>query len=157
MGGKTTTIANSEQKLGTLRVQTSMYGLAIRLMWGQPRVTGNLVWFGNFRAVAHTTTEQSGGKGGGGVRQQNTTFAYYAAAMMALGRGPVAGIASAWKDKQRFGGVTVAGQVRTMSHTATVPVGGGTISVPLGGATFHGLVAATVPDYYTYSAGDTGP
>lgn len=157
MGGKSSTISNSEQKLGTLRIQTSMYGLAVRLMWGQPRVTGNLLWFGRFQAVAHTTTEQQGGKGGGGVRQVNTTYSYYAAAMMALGRGPIVGIASAWKGKERYSGAPVVGAVSTLTYTTTVPGAGGPVSLPLGGNAFKAIVSVTIPDYYTYSAGDSGP
>lgn len=149
MSGKKTTIANTEQRLGTLRVQTSMYGLAVRLMWGQPRVTGNLLWFGNFRAVPRTTTEEQGGKGGGGVRQVTTTFAYYAAAMMALGRGPIAGIASAWKGKERYTGAASTTPINTLTYSATVPVGG-VVTVPLGGATLTGVVSVTVPEDTTY-------
>lgn len=151
MGGKSTTISNSEPRLGTLRVQTSMYGLAVRLMWGQPRIVGNLLWFGNFEAVAHTTVEEQGGKGGGGVRQVTTTFNYYAAAMLALGRGPVAGIASAWKGKQRYFGATVGSEIKTLQHQATIPPGGGTVSVPLSGGTFKTLASVLVPDEQIYS------
>lgn len=153
MGGKTTTISNSEPRLGTLRIQTSMYGLAVRLMWGQPRVAGNLLWFGNFQAIAHTTTQEQGGKGGGGVRQVDTTYAYYAAAAMALGRGPIAGIASAWKGKQRYYGAIGGGQIVRLTHTYVVPAGGGSVAVPLSGGIFRGLVSVAttpLPDSGTY-------
>lgn len=154
MGGKSSTIATSEPRLGTLRVQTSMYGLALPLMWGQPRVTGNLLWFGNFKAIAQTTTEEQGGKGGGSVKQVNTTYSYYAAAMLALGRGPINGIASAWKDKQRYSGADVPGPLQTLHHTVTIPAAGATIAVPLNGGAYRGHVGAIVRggwyfnDYY---------
>ncbi len=142
MGGKTTTISQSEPMLGTLRVQTSMYGLAVPLVWGQTRVTGNLLWFGNFQAVAHTTTQEQGGKGGGGVKQVTTTYSYYAAAMMALARGPIAGVASAWKGKQRYGGAMVPGPLTQRETVVTVTNAGGPVSVPLNGAMYVSNVSA---------------
>ncbi len=145
------TISTSEPMLGTLRVQTSMYGLVMRLMWGQPRVSGNLLWFGNFVATAHTATQSSGGKGGGGITQSNTTYTYTAAAVLALGRGPVNGIVSAWKGKNRFAGESVAAQKITRSQTVTVGPSGLTVTVALSGGTFSGNVSATIPDRYAYS------
>lgn len=150
MGGKTTTISNTEPRLGSMRIQTSMYGLTVRLMWGQPRVTGNLLWFGNFQAVPHTTTEEQGGKGGGGVKQVNTTYSYYAAAIMALGRGPIAGIASAWKGKERYAGGTVTGAISTLVFPVTVPAGGGNVSLPLGGGAFKALSLVWVDEPPSY-------
>lgn len=144
------TIATTEPMLGTLRVQTSMYGLAVRLMWGQPRVPGNLLWFGNFVATAHTTTQSSGGKGGGGVTQTSTTYSYTAAAMLALGRGPINGIVSAWQDKRRFAGEAVPAKKVTLTHTATVGAGGLTVNVPLAGGTFGANAGVATPDLAPY-------
>ena len=95
MGGKSSTIATSEPRLGNLRVQTSMQGVAVPWVRGQTRIVGNLLWFGNFQAIATTTSTSQGGKGGGGVTQVDTKYSYKAAAIMALCSGPVAGIASA--------------------------------------------------------------
>lgn len=121
MGGKSTTTSTEEPRLGTLRVQTSMYGLAQPMVWGQTRVTGNLLWFGNFRAVASTTTQQQGGKGGGGVTQIDTKYSYYAAAMLGIAQGPIVGVVSAWKGKRRYSGVLVPGQSILKGVLTTVP------------------------------------
>jgi hypothetical protein len=137
MGGKSSTISTEEPRLGNLRVQTSMYGLALPWVRGQTRITGNLVWFGNFQAIPITTTSSQGGKGGGGVTQVDTKYEYKAAAVLALASGPILGIASAWKDKRRYQGQTIAGRRETLSHTTTVPIGG-VINVPLGGRSFAG-------------------
>lgn len=70
-----TTISTSEQRIGALTIQSSAYGLPIPLFWGQTRITGNMIWYGDFKAIAHTTKQSSGGKGGG-VTTQNTTYTY---------------------------------------------------------------------------------
>jgi hypothetical protein len=84
MGGKSSTISTEAPRLGNLRVQTSMYGLTLPWVRGQTRITGNLVWFGNFQAIAITTTTSQGGKGGGGVTQVDTKYEYKAAAAKPL-------------------------------------------------------------------------
>ncbi len=55
--------STTPQKLTTLAVQTSSYGICLGMAWGTPRITGNLIWYGDFEAVAHK--EEQGGKGGG--------------------------------------------------------------------------------------------
>lgn len=152
MGGKKSTISTEEPKLGNLRVQTSMYGLTVPWVRGQTRITGNLVWFGNFQAIPITTTSSQGGKGGGGITQVDTKYEYKAAAVLALASGPILGIASAWKDKRRYEGQAIAGRSETLSHTATVPIGG-VINVPLTGGSFAGNVSVDqyqAPSYDTY-------
>lgn len=103
MSGGGGTISTSEPRLGALQVQQSSYGLALPIVYGRTRISGNLIWYGDFTAVAHTTTTSSGGKGGGGgVTQESTTYTYEAAVMMALCEGPVTGIVSIWQDKKRL-------------------------------------------------------
>lgn len=106
MGGGSSTISNSEPRLGAMRVQQSSYGLALPIVYGRTRVTGNLIWYGDFTAIAHTTTTSSGGKGGGGVTQSNTTYTYEAAVMMALCEGPIGGVHSVWEGKKRYQDIT---------------------------------------------------
>jgi hypothetical protein len=142
VGGKSSTIATEEPRLGNLRVQTSMYGLAQPMVWGQTRVTGNLLWFGNFRAVATSTTTQQGGKGGGGVTQIDTKYTYYAAAMLGIARGPIVGIASAWKGKRRYYGAIVPGRSIIKSYDFIVPPGNSSTTVPVAG-TFDGTQSVT--------------
>ncbi|MFZ5658776.1 MAG: phage tail protein [Pseudomonadota bacterium] len=98
MGGKTT-IANTAPMIGAFRVQNSAYGLVVPIVWGQTRITGNLMWYGDFQAIPHTTTESNGGKGGG-VETQTTTYTYQAAVMVGLAEGHLAGIGKVWVDKE---------------------------------------------------------
>lgn len=123
MSGSGSTISNVAPAAGNLRVQTSVYGAVIPLIYGTARVSGNLLWFGGFVAIPHTSTTTSGGKGGGGVKQQNTTFTYQAAVMMSLGEGPINSVLSAWRGKRRYTGTPGAG-LATYSETFTVPASG---------------------------------
>lgn len=153
MGGKSSTIATTEPRLGNLRVQTSMQGVAVPWVRGQTRIVGNLLWFGNFQAIAITTSTSQGGKGGGGVTQVDTNYEYKAAAILALCTGPVAGIASAWKGKNRVQGQPVAGRTEVLSQAFTVPAGG-IINVPLAGGSFAGNAGADAYLYAEYSGGN---
>ncbi len=103
MSGGGGTISTSEPRLGAVRIQQSSYGLALPIVYGRTRVGGNLIWYGDFNAIAHTTSSSSGGKGGGGgVTQTNTTYTYEAAIMMALCEGPIGGVVSIWAGKKRL-------------------------------------------------------
>lgn len=147
MGGKSSTISSSTPALGALQVQTSMAGLAIPLVWGRTRLPVNLLWYGNFKAIAHTETTQSGGKGGGGVTQTDTKYTYQAALIMALCGTQLNGIPSAWRGKQRYSGESLSGKTTTLKQTVTVP-GGGVVTVTLpGAATFTASVAVRDPAY----------
>jgi hypothetical protein len=107
-GGGSSTISTSEPRLGALRVQQSTYGLALPIVYGRTRVSGNLVWYGDFVAIAHTTTTSSGGGGGGkgggggGVTQSSTTYTYEAALVMALCEGQIGGVNTVWVSKQIY-------------------------------------------------------
>jgi hypothetical protein len=99
MGGKT--ISTEQQKIANIALQTSSYGLTIPKIYGTQRVSGNLIWYGRFTAVPHTTTTSSGGKGVGKVTQRDTTYSYTAAVMMALGEGAIGGVGAVWKGKDK--------------------------------------------------------
>jgi hypothetical protein len=99
MGSKT--ISTVAPKIADIQLQTSAYGGVIPVVFGTNRIAGNLIWYGNFTAVPHTTSSSSGGKGMGKVTSKNTTFTYTAAVMMALCEGTIAGIGAVWKGKDK--------------------------------------------------------
>lgn len=103
-GGGDQTISTSAPIIGSLRVQTSAFGRAIPWVFGRARVAGNLLWYGDFTAIPHTSTSTSGGsggKGGGGgsVTVSNTTYTYTAAALLLLCRGAIQGLGGVWSGK----------------------------------------------------------
>jgi hypothetical protein len=138
MSGKT--LATSETKIEALKLQSSAYGVVIPLVYGLTQVSGNLIWYGGFKAVPSTTTQ--GGKGG--VKAQNTTYSYQASVAMGLCHGVIAGISRVWRGKRLFSGGT-SYDIRVATQNYTVP-GSGAMSVALTqGATFVGMVAVTSP------------
>lgn len=105
-GGKNEKISTSSPVIAGLQMQTSAYGRPIALVFGKTRLAGNLMWYGDFTAIPHTTTTTtggggSGGKGGGGgtSTQENTTYTYTAAGLMLLCRGTISTVTKVWKEK----------------------------------------------------------
>lgn len=95
-----------------IRFQTSAYGLAIPLIYGRTRVPGNLIWYGDFRAIPHTTTTSSGGSGGkggggGGGGSSNTNYTYTASIALALSEGEIVQIGAVWRDKDYYPSNTI--------------------------------------------------
>ena len=64
-GGSPTPQAQIPVMATGIRVQSSVYGRCVSLVWGRNRVAGNLIWYGDFYSVA-TVTGGGGGGGGGG-------------------------------------------------------------------------------------------
>ncbi|MDP3138364.1 MAG: phage tail protein, partial [Burkholderiaceae bacterium] len=95
------TISTTEPKIGALSIQNSAFGLPVPLFWGKSRLTFNLMWYGDFTAISHTTQQASGGKGGGGVAMQNTTFTYSAAFIGGLSEGQISSIDQVWAGKEK--------------------------------------------------------
>ncbi|WP_051516917.1 phage tail protein [Herbaspirillum sp. RV1423] len=89
-----------------LQIQTSAYGLCVPIVYGTTRVPGNLIWYGDFTPIPHTTSSSAGGGGGkgggGGGESTDTQYTYTAALMIALSEGPIAGVSGVYKDKSYY-------------------------------------------------------
>lgn len=96
-------VSSSAPIITSLRVQTAALGRPIPRGYGKGRVSANVIWYGDLAAIAHTTTTTTGGKGGGGGGNttSETTYTYTAATLLAMGRGPIAGVSRVWQDKQK--------------------------------------------------------
>jgi len=120
MGGKT--IANSETRLEALKLQSSAYGVTIPVIGGVNRIAGNLIWYGDFKAIPHTSTQGGGGKGG--VKVTNTSYTYSASVLMGVCQGRVGAIARVWKGKEIYSGGWSAANVYAATETYTPPGSG---------------------------------
>src|SRR5438270_12915401 len=86
-GGGKNALASKPNLLNALRVQTSSYGQVMPIVYGQNRISGRLVWSGDFAAIPHTSTQKTGRKGvgsGGGNAISNTTYTYQSSVANAL-------------------------------------------------------------------------
>jgi hypothetical protein len=96
-----------------IRVQTSIYGRAVPIVYGTNRISGNLIWYGNFTAIPQS--QKSGGKGGGG---SSTSYTYTAAVEIALCEGPILNVGSVWASNNVLTG---PGQLGFIVQGGTYP------------------------------------
>lgn len=103
MGGifGNTTISTSDNRINSMRVQQSAYGLCQPLVYGKNRLAANMFWYGDFSSTAHTTTTKSGGKGGK-TKTSNTTYTYSASLMLGLCETKIRDIGNIWRDKEQI-------------------------------------------------------
>lgn len=122
MGGRTT-ISSSETRIEALKLQSSAQGVTIPVVYGVNQISGNLIWYGDFKAIPHTTS-QSAGKGGGGVTSETTTYTYSASVMMGLCHGQSVGVPRIWRGKKLYSGGTTPDQLLNVQDTYRVPSDG---------------------------------
>lgn len=85
------------------RVQTSLYGQPIPIVYGRARVAGNVIHLMDFLAVEVTDKTQHSKILGfipNPAANAVTGYKYQAALALALCEGPIAGIGNVWKDKE---------------------------------------------------------
>jgi len=145
--GSPSSISTSEVALGGLRIQSAGYGVAIPINYGKNRVPPTLIWYGNFKAIPHTTTQESGGKGGGGAESSNTTFTYTAGVIFSLGEGPVADIIKTWVDKQSHALPAEVGLSKFLGTYPQSPWGWLQAYAPGQALGYQGIVYVAASDY----------
>ncbi len=110
----------------SLRIQTSLEGKAIPIGWGQARLAGNLIWYGDFRAVAQST---GGGKGGLFAPPSGVSYVYYASCIFALCSGPIDSMQRAWKGKEDY---AIGGSSKSLGSSNGAVYPGSATQMPWG-------------------------
>ncbi|MDD9910849.1 MAG: glycoside hydrolase/phage tail family protein [Ahrensia sp.] len=86
-------------RLESAQLLSSREGTAIPRIFGQARVSGEIIWATRFEEVQSTQTQTQGGKGGGGGQSTTvTSYAYYGNFAIALCEGEIACIRRIWVD-----------------------------------------------------------
>ncbi|MFZ5544407.1 MAG: phage tail protein [Pseudomonadota bacterium] len=134
------TINQSETRAEALQLQSSAYGVTIPWVRGVNRIAGNLLWYGGFKAIPHTTTQ--GGKGGG-PKVQSTTYTYAASVMMGLGRFEAINIPRVWRGKKLYSGGMTPSQLVTVVEEYTPPLSGAMQFTAAHAATFAADLSIT--------------
>src|SRR5258708_19481368 len=95
-GGGKNALAAKPNLLNALRVQTSSYGQVIPILYGQNRISGRLLWSGDFTSIAHTSTQKVGGKGLGssGGNASQTSYTYQTPVPTPLSMRPIQNMAT---------------------------------------------------------------
>lgn len=98
-GGGSKPVSSTAPVVSSLRMQTSVYGRPIPIVYGKNRVAGNLIWAGDFKSIEHKSSQSAGGKGGGGGSIDSISYTYQTACTLALCEGPVQSIGTVWAGK----------------------------------------------------------
>lgn len=94
--GGTSTQATTTTHETALNVQSSSAGKVVGVVLGTRRIAGNLCWYDDFTAIAHTTSSSSGGKGGGGGGSSSTSYTYTTSVIVGLSNGTIQGVGNVW-------------------------------------------------------------
>ena len=98
------TQASTQTIASGVTIQTSIYGSVVPVVYGRTRMTGNLIWYGGFQAIAPNSGGSGGGKGGGGGSggkggSGSTGADYKASFVFALAEGTLGGVSNVWSSK----------------------------------------------------------
>jgi hypothetical protein len=100
MFGSSQTQAQTQTVASGVDIQSSCYGGVVPVIYGRARLTGNLIWYGDFQAIAVQSADGNGGKGGDSSHGA-TTYDYKASFIFALGEGPLGGVDNVWASKAK--------------------------------------------------------
>lgn len=116
LGGGKSKASSPQPQYSGLRVQQSSYGTPLPIVYGVNRISGNLLWYDDFKAVAHDSGAQAGkgGGGGGGKGGGAKTYTYSASFIIGICEGPAVSILAVWENKTKgtvasFGGYVATG------------------------------------------------
>ena len=106
-GGGSTTV-NEENKVGSFQINQATYGATVSLVLGTTRISGNVIDWYDFAAIAHES-RQHAGKGGGGSTVVNISYTYQVAVLIGLSEGKIDKVGRVWRDKELLSNISAAG------------------------------------------------
>lgn len=148
-GGKKQSQAAETPAVSTLQVSTSAYGIARPWVRGTARISGNMLWYGDFTSYAHESGGGGGGGkggGGGGGGGGGTTYTYSASFLEGLCEGPIFGIGKAWVGKSETTVAAMGGTVITGQH-GQAPWPYLASAHPEAAVSYSGLAYVGLPNY----------
>ena len=131
-----------------MRVNTSIQGLPIPIVYGRTRIAGNLVWYGAFQAVPATSGGKKGSGGGGSGKKGGGEYDYGAAIIIGLCQGTVGQLGAVWSTQGNL-------PVNETQETYTVAPGGGSYTATQE-QTYLSDLGVTRGDSYSVVANDYG-
>lgn len=134
--------------MGGIRVNTSLQGVPIPILYGRNRIAPNLIWYSDFFWEQIVSGKKGGTRGGGTGKKAGGEYDYGAAVILGLCQGPIVGIGNIW---------TTTGNLPSQIaiETFTVPPGGGSYTA-LNQASYILDVAVTRADGYSVVVNDFG-
>jgi hypothetical protein len=141
------------------RVNQSLRGATIPVLFGTNRVSSNIIWVKNFETVTHNTPVQSSGGGSGGGGNQNTTsvsYTYKWDMLLHLGMAPVPmRLISGWGDTAELSSTVVSAITNASGNTGGSTTDGGNLNFD---DSFFGIAEPTgaTADHWEYFAAQEG-
>lgn len=97
-GGGSTTIR--ADKISNFSVNTAEFGAPVQEVLGTTRISGNIIYYDDFRAIEHRKTQRAGK--GGGKRTTTISYTYEVATIFALCEGEIGGVGKVWIGKEIY-------------------------------------------------------
>jgi len=94
-------ISQTDPIIGAIKITTSAYGLTRPVLYGINRLSGNMIWYGDYTAIPYTTKTSAGGKGGGPTYTQ-TSWTYTASFALGLCEGEIIKIVKGWAGDEEL-------------------------------------------------------
>lgn len=101
-----------------LRVQTSIYGRPVPIVYGTARIAGNVLHYKDFLQLANITLANTGGKWG--VDMEKKSYVYQAAVALGLCEGPITLVGRIWRDKDASGTWSIYSAAGFLLFTGTL-------------------------------------
>jgi len=98
-------------RLTDLSVQSSAEGVGIPIVFGRPRIAGNVIWARPIQETRHE--EKVGGKGMGGGGTQ-VSYTYSVSFAIGLCEGPIIGVRKIWADSKLIYDVSASADAGTL-------------------------------------------
>jgi Putative phage tail protein len=81
-----------------LQLQTSVNTLPVPIVWGRTKISANILWYQNFKAVP----QYSKSSGKGGSHKTVTGYSYQADLILGLAEGPINTVGTVWRDQSTY-------------------------------------------------------
>jgi hypothetical protein len=88
---------NQVVKYNGMRTTAAILGVPIPILFGQGRIAGKLIWYGDF-----VTTKAKNAHGGKGLSKGDSQYVYSASVIAALCQGQINYLLNVWDSKSRF-------------------------------------------------------
>lgn len=95
----------SNKQISSIPIQNSAYGIAINKLYGEARLSGNVIWADSIKEHAHHhSSNVRGGKMGGKTKVTSTSYTYSVSLAVAICEGPIDAILNVWADSKLLTG-----------------------------------------------------
>jgi hypothetical protein len=136
-----------------INVSSSVYGKAVKLVYGMTQVSPDLIWYNDWKSASHPSNSNLAAvTGTGGGKKKVTKKAgvkYYSAALnLLLGHAPMRGVMSIWFNNQKFAVVpcSASGFISGGAFSFT-PVAGNSKVTITGTVPASGPYTVTAPNF----------